>query len=738
MPRGLPTPGVPTVDAGDLTGLFTAGAALALVGLAEGLSAARLFAARGGYRIDADQELVASGAANVACGLFGGLGVAGSLSKTAAVSEARGRTQVAGLAAAALALLVIVAIAPALSALPRAVLSAIVVNAVWKLMDFPALRRYARVRRNDIVAAVVAGRGRAGPRPAERPPARRRRIGAGPGLPLQPGRRRDDGQGARREGGLGQASATTRSARPTPACWCSASTCRSSGSPRPRSTTVSLPWRRPRRASAPWSSISRPPTRWTRPAPTRSRTCWPRCAGRASTSTSSASCGRSARRCGARACSPSSATTTCGTASPRECARHAGRMACSGCRRTRTAPRRRAPPRRPRGAHRGPEPRSRPSGRGVLLSLRRHPSLATPHRATAGGWSGHATAYDGSRPSTTRTWRSSSRTMPALPIAHPWRGASSGGSARCSWFDQRAPAASTVTRWRQVSRPARPRSVEPVPPSTARSQASARTPAVPQHRPLLSQKPGRSRSGSPDPEPCASSGPGAATSGVGRQLVQQAEDLRVAGRPVAPAVAVALDPVGLLLRVGVRDQEPRLPGLVARDHVGDAGQREVHQVVRGRSRPRWRPVRARRRGCRARCGDRRAAMPARFSQVTPCVGDLGGPQVGRRGQLRQLQVAGRSAPRAMPALPPISSNYRPPPLAVERPHGPARARRGLPPQHRRPQPLGHGVQGERHPGGAEVERRVAWPSTPARGPGLPAPPRRPSDRHRSDGAPPGT
>jgi len=159
VPPGLPRPGVPTVDPGDLTTLFTAGAALALVGLAEGLSAARLFAARGDYQIDPDQELVASGVANVACGLFGGLGVAGSLSKTAAVSDARGRTQVAGLAAAALALVVSVFIAPALSVLPRAVLSAIVVNAVWKLMDFPALGRYARVRRNDIVAAVVAAVG---------------------------------------------------------------------------------------------------------------------------------------------------------------------------------------------------------------------------------------------------------------------------------------------------------------------------------------------------------------------------------------------------------------------------------------------------------------------------------------------------------------------------------------------------------------------------------------------------
>ena len=159
VPRGLPTPGLPSVAAGDLPALLGGGATLALVGLAEGLSAARLFAARGGYRVDADQELLASGVANLGSGLFGGIGVAGSLSKTAAVSDARGRTQMAGITAAVLSLLVILVIAPVLSGLPKAVLSAIVVNAVWKLLDFGAIRRYARVRRNDIVAAGVAAVG---------------------------------------------------------------------------------------------------------------------------------------------------------------------------------------------------------------------------------------------------------------------------------------------------------------------------------------------------------------------------------------------------------------------------------------------------------------------------------------------------------------------------------------------------------------------------------------------------
>lgn len=159
VPAGLPTPGLPSVDLGRLGLLVVGGAALALVGLAEGLSAARLFAAKGGYRIDADTELVAAGAANLASGLFGGLGVAGSLSKTAAAAEARGRTQMMGLVTAVVAVLVIAVVAPALSALPLAVLSAIVVKAVWGLMDLAAIRRYREIRQLDFTAALVGAVG---------------------------------------------------------------------------------------------------------------------------------------------------------------------------------------------------------------------------------------------------------------------------------------------------------------------------------------------------------------------------------------------------------------------------------------------------------------------------------------------------------------------------------------------------------------------------------------------------
>ena len=156
VPQGLPAPTLPGIAPSQLAALVVAGGAIAFVGLAEGLSAARLFASQSGERIDANQDLLAVGASNLGAGLFGGFGVAGSLSKTAACDRSGGRTQVTGLTTAALALLTIAVLAPLLSALPKAVLSAIVINAVWGLIDVDALRRYAKLRRNDIIAAVVA------------------------------------------------------------------------------------------------------------------------------------------------------------------------------------------------------------------------------------------------------------------------------------------------------------------------------------------------------------------------------------------------------------------------------------------------------------------------------------------------------------------------------------------------------------------------------------------------------
>ena len=156
VPKGLPPIGLPGIELDDIAPVVFGGLAMAMVGLAEGLSAARLFAAKAGYSIDSNQELVGSGAANIAAGISGGLGVAGSLSKTAASRRSGGHTQVTGLMTAIIVLLVIVLLAELLAPLPRTVLSAIVIQAVWGLMDTAALKRYRGIRRNDFISAIAA------------------------------------------------------------------------------------------------------------------------------------------------------------------------------------------------------------------------------------------------------------------------------------------------------------------------------------------------------------------------------------------------------------------------------------------------------------------------------------------------------------------------------------------------------------------------------------------------------
>lgn len=156
VPRGLPPIGLPGISLTDVPPVAFGGLALAMVGLAEGLSAARLFATREGYTIDTNQELLATGAANIAAGLSGGMGVAGSLSKTAASRRSGGASQLTGVTTAVIVLVVLIALAELLAPLPRAVLSAIVIQAVWGLMDVRALQRYRAIRRNDFVSAIAA------------------------------------------------------------------------------------------------------------------------------------------------------------------------------------------------------------------------------------------------------------------------------------------------------------------------------------------------------------------------------------------------------------------------------------------------------------------------------------------------------------------------------------------------------------------------------------------------------
>jgi SulP family sulfate permease len=102
---GLPALGAPDVATADYLKLAAAAAGVMLVGFAEGLGAAKTYAARHHYEVDANRELLGLGAANLGSGLSSGMVVNGSLSKTAVNGGAGARSQVSGLVVADLTIL---------------------------------------------------------------------------------------------------------------------------------------------------------------------------------------------------------------------------------------------------------------------------------------------------------------------------------------------------------------------------------------------------------------------------------------------------------------------------------------------------------------------------------------------------------------------------------------------------------------------------------------------------------
>jgi MFS superfamily sulfate permease-like transporter len=153
---GVPVPGLPHIGLGEISSLLLGAAGLVVLAGGESLGGARAFAARHHYRLDADQELVALGASNVASGLFGGFAVDGSMSQSATAEAAGARTQLPSLIVAGLMLVTAIALAPLFHDLAQATLAAIVITSVLGLIDPAEVRRYYRWRRTDSMLTIVA------------------------------------------------------------------------------------------------------------------------------------------------------------------------------------------------------------------------------------------------------------------------------------------------------------------------------------------------------------------------------------------------------------------------------------------------------------------------------------------------------------------------------------------------------------------------------------------------------
>jgi len=162
---GFPPFGLPSgLSWGDVPA--AAGVALTcfILIIAQSAATSRSFAAKHGQRVDVNQDLVGLGGANLAAGLTGTFVVNGSPTKTEILDEQKGRTQVANMVMAGVALVFVLFAASVLTDMPEAVLAAIVFVIGIGLIDIRGLRRIRERRVSEFVialatAAVVVGIG---------------------------------------------------------------------------------------------------------------------------------------------------------------------------------------------------------------------------------------------------------------------------------------------------------------------------------------------------------------------------------------------------------------------------------------------------------------------------------------------------------------------------------------------------------------------------------------------------
>ncbi len=155
VPEGLPSFQWPEISLDLLERLFPSALMIALIGFMEAISVAKAIAAKHRYEVNPNQELIGLGAANIGAFVTGGYPVSGGFSRSAVNDQAGAKSPIASLVTAAVIALSVVLLTPLFYYLPNAVLAAIVMSAVFGLIDVREPIRLWRVRRSDAVLLAL-------------------------------------------------------------------------------------------------------------------------------------------------------------------------------------------------------------------------------------------------------------------------------------------------------------------------------------------------------------------------------------------------------------------------------------------------------------------------------------------------------------------------------------------------------------------------------------------------------
>jgi SulP family sulfate permease len=155
VPQGLPALGLPAVHWADLNELLPLALACFMLGAVESAGIGRMFTSKHGGRFDANQELLALAAANLAAGFGRSFPVSGGMSQSLVNESGGARTPLSGFIAATIILVVIMFFSGLLHDLPKPALAAIVLFAVAGLFKMEALKHLWFNYRSEFVVAMA-------------------------------------------------------------------------------------------------------------------------------------------------------------------------------------------------------------------------------------------------------------------------------------------------------------------------------------------------------------------------------------------------------------------------------------------------------------------------------------------------------------------------------------------------------------------------------------------------------
>lgn len=155
IPAGLPSLTLPRFNWDTFVMLLPSAFVIMLVAFMEAISIAKAMATRTQQRIDPNRELVGQGLANIVGSFCQSFPVSGSFSRSAVNLAAGAVTSLSSVVAGAIVLVTLLFFTPLLYHLPQAVLAAVIMMAVFNLVNFGAIRHAWAAHRHDGIAAVV-------------------------------------------------------------------------------------------------------------------------------------------------------------------------------------------------------------------------------------------------------------------------------------------------------------------------------------------------------------------------------------------------------------------------------------------------------------------------------------------------------------------------------------------------------------------------------------------------------